>query len=210
MQSALPEKQLIDTILEAVFLAVLVAFVVALIISVLAVFVIMRFSGAAWAPVFVLRLSVPIGIVSALVTSYRYVVTRTDAKSRVRQVYAILCAIIASAFAFSWYQLYRDNLLIKDVCTQFDQAIMQKDYEAAYEFMSPSYRRAYTIEQFIDGSGKEFESCKPIKGYVVEVSIGARVASIVPYPLGSLNTKIILEQVNGKWYFTGESLHFPA
>ena len=211
MQAAISKKQLIVTILEELFLAVMVTFVTVFITYLVVFGVMILVSGSMTKPVLLLRLSMPIGIAFALVTSYRHAVTRTNAKSRVRQVYAITGLLIVSAFIFSWYEIYRAKLLIKNVCTQFDQAIEQRDYETAYEFMSPSYRQTHTIARFIEDDSwfwRNYEPCN--KDYIVEVYIGAREAGIVPYPRASLIHKIILEQANGKWYFTGESRYFQG
>jgi hypothetical protein len=108
--------------------------------------------------------------------------------------------------AFSSYQIYQDTLLIKDICTQHDQAMKQRDYETAYELMSPSYRQTHTIGRFIGDGGGFWGTCKPSNNdYMVQVAIGAGEAHIIPFPpYGSLVSEIILEQINQNWYFTGD------
>jgi hypothetical protein len=38
----------------------------------------------------------------------------------------------------------------------------------------------------------------------------ARKARVIYFPFGSLNLEVFLEQVDDKWYFTGEIGHYPA
>jgi hypothetical protein len=203
----LPEKRSIITILVALSLALLIASVVVLIISGFGVLIFLVVTRTSYLiPINILRLGIAIGSASGLVISHRYVASKTDGESSVRQVYVIIGLLIAFIFAFSSYQIYQDTLLIKDICTQYDQAMDQRDYETAYEYMSPTYRQAYPIGRFVGDGGGFWGTCKPSnKDYMVQVAIGAEEAHIVPFPpYGSLVSEIILEQINQNWYFTGD------
>jgi hypothetical protein len=212
MTTAIPEKRWITTILAALFRASVVGFVVILIVSIVAAFAGILIWGIVWRPVLALRLSVPIGISSAVLTSYKYIITRINAKSFVKQVYLVISLLLASLFVFSNYEIYRDKLLIEAVCRQFDEAIGQSDYETAYGLMSPTYRKTYTMAQFTRGDGREFINCKTKseRNYIGEVDIGARKGRIVSPPFGSINFPPILEQINNKWYLTGELRAVPG
>ena len=205
LSQQLPEKQTSDSILGALVLGLLVMAAVTFIIYVGAVIGSIITSGVAWIPVLIFRLSVLIGIVSGLLISYTYIFARVANKSRVRQIYALLTLFIVSVSLSLWYNIHHETLLIKDLCTQFDQAIEQGEYETAYELMSPSYRQRYSLTRFINGDGREFRSCViGDKSYIVEVAIEREVAHVIPYPLGSLMHEIFLKKINHKWYFTGE------
>jgi hypothetical protein len=207
MPDALPEKRAVVVILEALFLALLIASAIVVVISALAALIFLVVIRTTYlVPVNILRLSIAIGITSGLVISYRYIATKTFGKSWVRQVYAIISLLIVFMIAFSSYQIYQDTLLIKDICTQYDQAMEQRDYETAYELMSPTYRQTHTIGRFIGDSGGFWGTCKPINNdYLVQITIGAGKAKIIPFPpYGSRVSEIILEQINQNWYFTGD------
>jgi hypothetical protein len=207
MPDALPEKRAVVVILKALLLALLIASAIVVVISVLAVLIFLVVTRTTYlVPVNILRLSIAIGMTSGLIISYRYVASKTYDKSWVRQVYAMSSLLIVLMIAFSSYQVYQDTLLIKDICTQYDQAMEQRDYETAYELMSPAYRQTHTIGRFIgDGGGFLGAWQLSSKGYLVQIAIGAGKANIIPFPpYGSLVSEIILEQINQNWYFTGD------
>ena len=118
---------------------------------------------------------------------------------------AIALLIILGILAFTIFERNREQeqLAIMEVCQQLDNAIARKDYGAAYELMSPSYRQMHSLEEFKDEV--RYKRCtEPGKRPVAHYFLG-REASIVNHPYGSLMTMIVLEKVNGRWYFTGET-----
>jgi hypothetical protein len=120
--------------------------------------------------------------------------------------------LVVLAFVFSEYKNNQEELVIRDVCAQFDSAVRQRDYETAYEFMSPNYRQNHSLSQFIGGEFGEGNisggriTCE-YRGKSVSVVLlhpRAKVASVIHTPFGSLNTEIFLRKVGDKWYFTGK------
>jgi hypothetical protein len=207
MPDILPEKRTVGVILEALFLALLIASVIVVVISVLGALIFLVVTRSTYLiPINILRLSIAIGIISGLIISYRNVANKTGGISRVRQVYTIVSLLFLFMIAFSSYQIYQDTLLIKDICTQYDQAMKQRDYETAYELMSSTYRQTYTIGRFIGDGGGFWGTCKPSNNdYMVQIAIGAGADHIGPLPpYVSLVCEIILEQINHNWYFTGD------
>jgi hypothetical protein len=157
------------------------------------------------------------GIAACLTLSYFYFANKSANKGRVRVVYAGIGLLVALAFVFSEYQHQQEKLIIRDVCTQFDLAVAGRDYETAYEFMSPNYRQTHSLAQLITGAGSRLTCGYPFNRPTFSKSVRvvllhprARNASVIHTPFGSLNTEILLEQVDGKWYLTGETRHFPA
>ena len=144
-------------------------------------------------------------ITASLTASYIYIVNRSANKARVRLIYAVIRLLVAFAFVFAQYEHRHEQLTIRDICTQFDLAVGRRDYETAYELMSPDYRQTHSPAQFIDDYGRRItcrQRDKSIK--VVLVHPGARNASVIRTPFGSLNTEIFLEKMGENWYFTGK------
>lgn len=157
------------------------------------------------------------GITACLTISYFYFVNKSANKARVRLVYAGVGLLVALSFVFPEYKHQQEKLFIRDVCTQFDLAVAGRDYETAYEFMSPNYRQTHSLAQFIAGEGSRltcgYPSNTPTFSKSVRVVLlhpRARNASVIHIPFGSLNTEILLEQVDDKWYLTGETRSFAA
>jgi hypothetical protein len=172
---------------------------------------------------FILQTAAFGGIITCLTISYIYIFKRSTDKGRVRLVYAIIGLLVALAFVFSEYNNHQEKLTIRDVCTQFDLAVARKDYETAYEFMSPNYRQTHSLAQFIGGwgggvfgestsAGRRVTCGQPLRGKIRVVLLHpkARKARVIYFPFGSLNLEVFLEQVDDKWYFTGEIGHYPA
>lgn len=119
-------------------------------------------------------------------------------------LFAAICLLGNLAFALLKPKIEEDRLAIVALCHQFDRAIAEEEYEAAYEMMSPDYRETYSLEQFEDEA--MYRSCLPPgKRPVVGVSTLRGKASIYGYPHGTLYAALLLEKVDGIWYFTGES-----
>ncbi|MAU00493.1 MAG: hypothetical protein CL608_25400 [Anaerolineaceae bacterium] len=158
------------------------------------------------------------GIIACLIVSYPHIVNRSANKVRVRLLYAIMGLLVVLAFVFSEYQNYQEKLVVSDVCTQFDSTVRRRDFETAYEFMSPSYRQTHSLAQFIAGEFGEGtgvggritceQRSKSVR--VVLVHPSARKASVIRTPFGSLNTEIFLEKIGGSWYFTGKTGGFSG
>lgn len=150
------------------------------------------------------------GIASWLTVSYSYIVKRSANEARVHLIYAAVALLIAVAFVFSEYKVHRERLAIKEVCTQFDSVVARKDYETAYELMSPDYRQTHSLTQFVENEGSRF-ACKRQPTKIVGVVLfhaHARYASVIGLPLGFTNAEIYLEKVDGRWYFTGQRRPF--
>lgn len=167
---------------------------------------------------FILQIFALGGITACLAISYFYFVNKSANKARVRLVYAGTGLLVALVFVFAEYQHQQEKLTIKEVCTQFDLAVAGRDYETAYEFMSPDFRQRHSLTQFIEGEFGEGvavgrrvtcgHSRKSVR--VVLLHPKAIEASVTHTPFGSLNTEILLEKVDDKWYFTGEALLFQG
>jgi hypothetical protein len=166
---------------------------------------------------FVLQL-IALGVITVCLTiSYFYIVRKSAKKEWVRLAFVGIGLLVALAFVFSEDQHRQEKLIIKDVCTQFALAAAAKDYETGYQFMAPQYRQTHSLGQFIAGEDRT-ETC----GYpyftpgfsshttVVLLHPKARNAGVINIPYGSLNSEILLEKVDGKWYLTGETRLFPA
>lgn len=157
-------------------------------------------------------------ITACLTISYIYIVNRSANKARVRLIYAFIGLMVALAFVFSEYENHQEKLAITDVCTQFDLAVAHRDYETAYEFMSPDYRQTHSLAQFIGGEfgegiavGRRVTCEYPhTRVTVVLLHPKAREASVTHTPMGSLIMEILLEKVGDRWYFTGEIRHFQG
>lgn len=160
--------------------------------------------------------AVAFGAITACLTfSYIYFVHKYANKARVRLVYAIVGLLVAVTFVLTEYNYQQEKLTIRDVCNQFDFAIELKDYETAYELMSPNYRQTHSLAQFIAGEGSTLKCGYPYNRpefsknvRILLLHSNAREASVIHTPFGSLNQEIILEQVDNKWYLTGEIRHF--
>ena len=167
---------------------------------------------------FVLQAVIFGSITACLTILYIYIVNRSANKARVRLVYALIGLTVAFAFVFSEYENNQEKLTIRDVCTQFDLAVARRDYETAYEFMSPDYRQTHSLVQYIGGEfgegvavGRRVTCEYPhTRITVVLLHPKAREASVTHTPFGTLITEILLEQVDDKWYFTGEIRHFQG
>ncbi len=112
------------------------------------------------------------------------------------------------AFVFSEYKIHQERLAIKEVCTQFDSAVARKDYETAYELMSPDYRQTNSLTQFVENE-RRWLICKRWPTTIVGVVLFQahdRYARVIGLPFGSLNTEFYLEKVDGRWYFTGVTM----
>lgn len=158
------------------------------------------------------------GITACLTASYNYIVKRGANKVWVRLIYTMIGLLVALAFVFSEVKNNQEKQVIRDVCAQFDIAVGYRDYETAYEFMSPGYRQNHSLAQFIEGKFGEGNSngVRITCGHryksvtVLLLHPGARAASVTYTPFGSLNTEIFLRKVGDKWYFTGKTGGFSG
>ena len=164
---------------------------------------------------FILQAVAFVGITACLTISYMIIVNRTTNKERVKLVYAVIGLLIALSFVFSEYQNHQEKLTIRDVCIQYDLAVGRNDFETAYEFMSPNYRQIHSLAQFTAGEGSRLTCGYPSITLTFSKSLRvlllypkAREASVIQIPFGSLNTEILLEQVDGRWYLTGKTRSF--
>jgi hypothetical protein len=158
------------------------------------------------------------GITACLIASYIHIVKRGTNKVRVRLIYTMIGLLVVLAFVFSEVKNNQEKQVIRDVCAQFDIAVGYRDYETAYEFMSPDYRQNHSLAQFIEGKFEEGNSngVRITCGHryksvtVLLLHPGARAASVTHTPFGSLNTEIFLRKVGDKWYFTGKTGGFSG
>lgn len=145
-------------------------------------------------------------ITACLAVTYIYIVNRGANKARVRLIYAIIGLLVAFAFVFAEYKHHQEQMAIRDVCTQFDSTVRRRDYETAYELMSPNYRQTHSSAQFMEDYGRRITCEQRSKSVrVVLIHPRARKASVIRTPFGSLNTEIFLEKVGDNWYFTGKT-----
>lgn len=160
------------------------------------------FFAIAWNPgsggEVVLRAIILGGIVVCMAVTYVYIAERSDNKTRIRQVYAIIGLLIFSAYVFSEYQTRQEEVAIRAICTQFDQAVVREDYETAYQFMLPDYRQTHSLAEFM--ASRRF-TCSPYMGISI-LHPATRKASIIKS--GSLRYVFFLEKLDHQWYFTGE------
>lgn len=148
---------------------------------------------------FVLRAVILGGVVVCLAVPYIYVIKRSDNKTQVRQVFAIIGLLVLSVYVFSEHQTRREEQAIRDFCARFNAAIAQEAYETAYEFMSPDYQQTHSPAEFI--SDKRWFICSEYMRVSILHPI-TRTASINQG--GSLRYVFFLEKVDHQWYFTGE------
>jgi hypothetical protein len=139
------------------------------------------------------------GIVVCLAVSYIYVIKRSDNKTRVRQIYAIIGLLVLSVYVFSEHQTRQEEQAIRDFCARFNAAMAREAYETAYEFMSPDYRQTHSPAEFI--SDKRWFTCSEYMRVSILHPV-TRTASISQG--GSLRYIISLKKVDHQWYFTGE------
>lgn len=152
-----------------------------------------------WSLGFILRAMILGGITISLALSYAYIIKRSDNKTRVRQVYAIIGLLVLSAYVFSDYQTRQEEYAIRAVCARHNEAMTRGDYETAYELMSPDYRQTHSLAQFI--IDKRWFTCSPyMRLSIFHPTTGK--ASIIQG--GSLRRVISLEKIDHQWYFTGE------
>lgn len=150
------------------------------------------------------------GIFTFLTITFIILVNRTANKARIRLIFAFIALMVAIAFVVPEYKYQQEKQTIRDVCTQYDLAIAQKNYETAYEFMSLNYRRTHSLAQFIAGEGRTLKCGYPYNRTEHSKSVrillfhsNAGEASVIHTPFGSINREIFLEQVDDKWYLTG-------
>lgn len=130
---------------------------------------------------------------------YIRVVEKSNRKSLVTLACVITGLLVISDQVFSERQAHQEEIVIRDICAQFNQAKAREDYETAYEFMSPEYRQAHSLEAFIREKG--WFTCSPFMTVSVRHPV-TRKAYITQG--GSLLYTIYLEKLGPQWYFTGE------
>jgi len=145
------------------------------------------------------------GIVVCLTVSYIYIVKRRGNKTRVTLVYAIIGLLAISNYVFSEYRARQEEVVIRDICAQFNQAMTREDYETAYEFMLPDYRQTHSLAEF--KRDQWWFTCPPFMTVSIRHPV-TRKASISQG--GSLRYVFFLEKLDHQWYFTGEYRAYQA
>lgn len=130
---------------------------------------------------------------------YILVVEKSNRTSLVTLACVIIGLLVISDQVFSERQAYQEEIAIRDICAQFNQAKTRGDYETAYKFMSPEYRQAHSLEAFIREKG--WFTCSPFM--TVSVRHPATRKAYITQG-GSLLYTIYLEKLGPQWYFTGE------
>ena len=148
---------------------------------------------------FILRAMTLGGIVVCLAVSYIYIVKRSDNKTQVRQVYAIIGLLVVSVYVFSEYQTRQEEMVIRDFCARFDEAMAREDYETAYEFMLPDYRQTHSLAE-IKRDQRWYTCSRYMRNTILHPA--TRKDSISQG--GSLRYVFFLEKLDHQWYFTGE------
>ncbi len=126
------------------------------------------------------------------------------------QRFLIIIAVLIAIYSLGNSVLFR--LKLNDIrridfrYIQFREVILAGQFEAAYLFMSPVYRRSHSLDQFKDEYGKLYLS--PLYPHRF-LSVWFRRARLMPEydrygPF--FQSSLVLEwvKIGGEWYLTGE------
>lgn len=136
-----------------------------------------------------------------------------------KNLYTFLQALLFAIFVLGVCIEIQTKLAIKSTYTGFCQAVRNEDYPLAYSYFSPEYHERKNLDKFMNRL-PEFRGdfCATAYGSEFAGTIRHRFNEVLLYPYSWTNTacsfyirsgpEVILEKVNGRWYFTGEHVWY--
>jgi hypothetical protein len=125
---------------------------------------------------------------------------------------ALLCWVITSTLLIT--QKVNTINHINSVYSGFCISIKSEDYPSAYNYFSQEYRINTNLNQFIDdneGTGSLYTTGCETKKFVSSIGKSASIFTQDPYYMATSfgsyfeGPELVLINVDGKWYFTGEA-----
>lgn len=150
----------------------------------------------------------PAIIGSALGSSYLFLRDRTSSKDRLKKIYRqIILLVILGYLSLS----IAEQFLKKQVQLQYaeyEKALAQDNFPAAYQFMTEDYRSKHDLNSFIDDSSLFVHSGRELlPWWTIHVNVFSLEASIDPYQSSFFDYGgqiFYWEKIDGSWYYSGE------
>jgi len=171
--------------------------------------------GILWGLLAGVILALPGALIGAIVTFLRFLWVR----STNRRALVIICSllgVVGLVFgSLLYYQNRQNEAAIKARYLQFCPAVYNHWYKEAYTYMTPEYRRTHTLNEFVLDEELKFGlyndidiwGCSLDPKYSIDVS--GNQATVWPgrnvFMEWYGGPSYEMEQVDGEWYFTGES-----
>jgi hypothetical protein len=131
-------------------------------------------------------------------------------------IHALAVVLFMIFFIFQFANVRKHQALVLQTCQEFRQAIEQRNYESAYQLMSPAYRKTHTVDDLLDDDYFLSHATEEIDSiYTVEYTFWRNEAYIItgsyftPTPTfwarPTDGVSLDLEYVDGRWLLTGQT-----
>ncbi len=157
-----------------------------------------------------------IGSEIAFLKNLRKTLLNLFSAERVNKIYQTVFLGLLAITAFSFYTKIQTIIKIESVYSKFCSSVLAKDYPSAYKYLSAEYRNQTNLNQFVkDKLYKEssYVSGCNANGYSIKfISSFGKSASVFPNPYIVITSfanfpggsELIMEEVDGEWFFTGK------